>query len=100
MSGRSEFADADGLIDASVFPCRSQDLDVERLEDQVVFCRQTAVVVVRAADDAHHAWVGTGAHYQAPEAGQLYRTMGPVRSEGERERAVLFAAPEEPTTCT
>jgi hypothetical protein len=92
MTGASELTGADGLIDPAAFPVRSSDLDIRWLEEQADFCRRIAADVGRATEDAHGIWRGVREHYDAPEAEQLYRTMDPVRSEGERERSIFLEA--------
>lgn len=89
MAQAQELCDASGLVDPGVFPFRTGALGLDWTLNQVDRCRRTGHQLAEAALAVHTTWSGLAAHYQAPEAPDVYRAMDPIRGASLREQEVF-----------
>lgn len=78
------------VIDTSVMP--GDDMDPDAIDAAASTIASSGTAVSATATSTHTAWAAISGSYEAPEQGQLYAAMNPVKSEAEVFQSDLASA--------
>ena len=84
------------VIDTSVMP--GDDMDPDAIDAAASTIASSGSSVSTTATSTHTAWAAISGAYEAPEQGQLYAAMNPVKSEAEVFKSDLASAATALTT--
>jgi hypothetical protein len=79
------------LVNPAAFPARSADLDTGRIAAAASTVRSMGRTVEDRTRAISARWAGLGAHYEAPEQGQVYAVLDPAVTSAD-ELNTAFAA--------
>ena len=78
-----------GLINPEAFPARAADLDTSKITGAATDLRTMGSTVEKEVDHIKTSWGGLTAHYEAPEAQQVYALMDPAATSAGELRSAL-----------
>jgi hypothetical protein len=74
---------SDDLVNPAGFPARAADLDTGTITDAAQNVRSMGATVEQKTRTISARWAGLGAHYEAPEQGQVYAVLDPALTSAD-----------------